>query len=391
MSRPVVGIGAVASIGRDPSELFESLCAGRSGLAALRGFDRSKFKAGHLFEIDDRPAPGVDVPGRATAFLLDAVGQAARDAGLGEDLRDVPILVGTGLRELRSLELWWRDGAEFSPKLSAPLEQGGPPSGRMHFGTALRERFGAVDTHTFSNACSASLYALALAVDLLDSGAVEHVIVAGTDSITESMFGLTDAFQLEPPGRLRPFDVDRKGTILGEGAGAIVLAREPDGHRRVHGRVRSVGVNCDAHHTTAPLQAGVAAAIRQAHRRAGVKPENVDLVMLHGTGTPLNDEVEVRALREVFGEHERVPLVTAVKSMTGHTAGSAGVLSLITALRAMSTGRIPPVTELDEPTEDVSALRLVHTTEATGRVEVAQVNGFGFGGLNAVAILEAAR
>ncbi|WP_445529284.1 beta-ketoacyl-[acyl-carrier-protein] synthase family protein [Streptomyces cyslabdanicus] len=378
MTRPVVGVGAVASIGRDPSELFESLCAGRSGLAPLRGFDRSKFKAGHLFEIDDRPAPGVDVPGRATAFLLDAVGQAARDAGLGEDLRDVPILVGTGLRELRSLELWWRDGAAFG-------------AGQMHFGTALRERFGAVDTHTFSNACSASLYALALAVDQLESGAVEHVIVAGADSITESMFGLTDAFQLEPPGRLRPFDVDRKGTILGEGAGAIVLAREADGHRRVHGRVRSVGVNCDAHHTTAPLQAGVAAAIRQAHRRAGVKPENVDLVMLHGTGTPLNDEVEVRALREVFGEHERVPLVTAVKSMTGHTAGSAGVLSLITALRTMSTGRIPPVTELDEPTEDVSALRLVHTTEATGRVEVAQVNGFGFGGLNAVAIVEAAR
>lgn len=377
MSRPVVGIGAVASIGRDPSELFESLCAGRSGLAPLRGFDRSKFKAGHLFEIDDRPATGVDVPGRATGFLLDAVGQAARDAGLGEDLREVPILVGTGLRELRSLELWWRDGAAFAAE-------------RMHFGTALRERFGAVDTHTFSNACSASLYALALAVDQLETGAVEHVIVAGTDSITESMFGLTDAFQLEPPGRLRPFDVDRKGTILGEGAGAIVLAREPD-HRRIHGRVRSVGVNCDAHHTTAPLQAGVAAAIRQAHQRAGVKPENVDLVMLHGTGTPLNDEVEVRALREVFGEHERVPLVTAVKSMTGHTAGSAGVLSLITALRAMSTGRIPPVTELDEPTEDVSALRLVHTTEATGRVDVAQVNGFGFGGLNAVAIVEAAR
>ncbi|MFF7145900.1 beta-ketoacyl-[acyl-carrier-protein] synthase family protein [Streptomyces nodosus] len=377
MSWPIVGIGALASIGRDPAELFDNLCEGRSGLAPLRGFDTSKFKAGHLFEIDDRPAPGVDVPGRATAFLLDAVGQAARDAGLGEDLRDVPVLVGTGLREMRSLELWWRDGAEFAAE-------------RMHFGTALRERFGAVNTHTFSNACSASLYALALAVDQLDSGAAEHVIVAGADSITESMFGLTDAFQLEPPGRLRPFDVDRKGTILGEGAGAVVLSRRPDG-RKVHGQVRSVGVNCDAHHTTAPDLAGVTAAIRQAHDRAGVKPENVDLVMLHGTGTPLNDEVEVRAVREVFGEHQNVPLVTAVKSMTGHTAGAAGVLSLITVLQSMATGRIPPVTELDEPTEDVSAMRLVHTTAATGRIDLAQVNGFGFGGLNAVAIVEAVR
>lgn len=378
MSWPIVGIGAVASIGRDPGELFESLCAGRSGLAPLRGFDQAKFKAGHLFEIDDRPAPGVDEPGRATAFLLDAVGQAARDAGLGEDLGDVPVLVGTGLRELRSLELWWRDGAAFGAE-------------RLHFGTALRERFGAVNTHTFSNACSASLYALALAVDQLEAGAAEHVIVAGADSITESMFGLTDAFQLQPPGRLRPFDVHRKGTILGEGAGAVVLSREAAGHRRVYGRVRAVGVNCDAHHTTAPDQAGVAAAIRQAHERAGVKPGHVDLVVLHGTGTPLNDAVEVRAMREVFGEHQEVPLVTAIKSMTGHTAGSAGVLSLITALQAMSTGRIPPVTELDEPTEDARAMRLVHTAAATGHIDVAQVNGFGFGGLNAVAILEAVR
>lgn len=377
MSWPIVGIGALASIGRDAEEVFDSLCGGHSGLAPLRGFDKEKFKAGHLFEIDNRTAPGVDVPGRATEFLLDAVGQAAADAGLGEDLSDVPVLIGTGLRELRSLELWWRDGADFAAE-------------RMHFGTALRERFGAVDTHTFSNACSASLYALALAVDQLESGAVDHVIVAGADSITESMFGLTDAFQLEPPGRLRPFDTHRKGTILGEGAGAIVLSRDP-GERKVYGRVRSVGVNCDAHHTTAPDQAGIAAAIRDAHERAGVKPDDVDLVMLHGTGTPLNDEVEVRAMREVFAEHEGVPLVTAIKSMTGHTAGSAGVLSLVTALMAMSTGRIPPVTELDEPTEDVSAMRLVHTTAARAEVSLAQVNGFGFGGLNAVAIVEAAR
>ncbi|MEU5365821.1 beta-ketoacyl synthase N-terminal-like domain-containing protein [Streptomyces sp. NPDC005925] len=377
MSWPIVGIGALASIGRDPEEVFDSLCGGHSGLAPLRGFDKEKFKAGHLFEIDNRTAPGADVPGRATEFLLDAVGQAAADAGLGEDLGDVPVLIGTGLRELRSLELWWRDGADFAAE-------------RMHFGTALRERFGAVDTHTFSNACSASLYALALAVDQLESGAVEHVIVAGADSITESMFGLTDAFQLEPPGRLRPFDTQRKGTILGEGAGAIVLSRDP-GERKVYGRVRSVGVNCDAHHTTAPDQAGIAAAIRDAHARAGVKPDDVDLVMLHGTGTPLNDEVEVRAMREVFAEHEGVPLVTAIKSMTGHTAGSAGVLSLVTALMAMASGRIPPVTELDEPTEDVSAMRLVHTTATRAEVRLAQVNGFGFGGLNAVAIVEAAR
>lgn len=222
MSRwPVTGMGAVASTGGDVETIFSQLCAGRSGLGELRGFNRDWYNAGHLYEVDNRPEPGADVVGRATGLLLEAVAQAARDAGLGEDLRGVPVLVGTGLRELRSLELRSRDGQEFDVS-------------RMHFGTALRERFGAEDTHTISNACSASLYALALGVDLLEFQGAETVIVAGVDVITESMFGLSDRLQLEPPGQLRPFDRERKGTVMGEGAAAIVLRREPPQSRARH-------------------------------------------------------------------------------------------------------------------------------------------------------------
>jgi 3-oxoacyl-[acyl-carrier-protein] synthase II len=193
---PITGVGAVASIGRDAEEIYQNLCKGVDGLAPLRGFTRRWYKAGHLFEVDNRPEPGADEPRRATALLLDAVGQAAADAGLGESFPDVPVIVGTGLRELRSVELWWRDGV---------------PVGHddLHFGTALRQRFGTYDTHTIANACSASLYALALAVDLLDSGVTDTVIVAGVDVITESMFGLSDRVQPEPPGRVAPFDQAR--------------------------------------------------------------------------------------------------------------------------------------------------------------------------------------
>ncbi|GAA3858555.1 beta-ketoacyl-[acyl-carrier-protein] synthase family protein [Streptomyces sedi] len=380
LSRPITGMGAVASVGRGVAELFDGLCARRTGHAELRGFDRSRFRARHAYEVDDRGPEGVDVPARATGLLLDAVAQAAADAGLGDDLSGIPILVGTGLRELRSAELWWRDGAE--------LDDAG-----LHFGTALRERFGADDTHTFSNACSASLYALALASDLLEQDDTDTVIVAGVDVLTESMYGLLERVHPAPPDRVRPFDAHRTGVLMGEGAAAVVLHRDAEaaGERAVRARLRGVAVNCDAYHVTAPDPDGIATAIRSAHRLAGVKPADVDLVMLHGTGTLLNDEAEATAMAEVLGEDGDRPLMTAVKSMTGHTSGGSGLLNLVMGVRAMEEGRVPPTLGLEQPVEEAAGFRFVTGEPAQAPVRVAQLNAFGFGGINAVAIVEAAR
>jgi len=374
MSWPVTGMGAVASVGRTVDEIYAGLCAGHSGIGPLRAFNRDWYRGGDLFEVDDRAADGVDVPGRAGALLLDAVTQAVTDAGLDERLDDVPVLVGTGLRELRSVELWWRDGVPLGP-------------GGLHFGTVLRERFGAVDTHTFANACSASLYALAMGVDLLELDLADTVIVAGVDVVTESMFGLADRVQPEPPGQVRPFDRHRRGTILGEGAAAIVLRRDATTR---YGNVLDIGVNCDAYHPTAPALGSVAAAMRDAHRRAGVKPEDIDLVMLHGTGTPLNDEVEASALVEVYGDDVSRVLMTGVKSLTGHTSGASGMINLIVALRAMREGLVPPICGLDDPVDEAARFNFARPDAVRAEIALAQIDGFGFGGINAVAIVEAA-
>ncbi|MEW2075157.1 beta-ketoacyl synthase N-terminal-like domain-containing protein [Streptomyces sp. NPDC012403] len=371
MTYAIVGTGAVAGIGADPAEIFDSLCAGRSGLAPLKAFDRTRFKAQQLFEIDDRPQDGTDEPGRASRFLVEAVRQAVRDAGLPEDLSGVPVLVGTGLRELRSLELWWRDGVPFD-------------ADGLHFEDALRTAFGAVDTHTFAGACSASLYALALGWDLLELGEAETVVVAGCDVVTESMFGLADRVQFDPPPAVRPFDTDRRGTILGEGAAAVVLTRAP-GDRPVRGRLRSVAVNCDAHHQTAPDEAGVTAAVRQAQRRAGVEPADIDLVMLHATGTPLNDRTEAVVTARVFDGAR--PALTGIKSLTGHTSGSAGLLGLIVALHSLGSSVVPPIAGLADPLPEADGLRLVTGEPLTAPLRLAQVNSFGFGGVNAVAVV----
>lgn len=381
LNQAITGIGAVASTGRGIDELFENLCAGVTGHAPLRGFDRANFRAQYAYEVDDRPAEGTDVPARATALLLDAVGQATKDAGLGDDLAGIPVLVGTGLRELRSLELWWRGDAELTEH-------------RLHFGPALRERFGAEQTYTFSGACSASLYALALGSDLLARpDGPDTVVVAGVDVLTESMYGLLERVHPQAPERVRPFDRNRTGVLMGDGAAAVVLQKDATGAggRQVHGRLRGVWVNCDAHHATAPSPEGIAEAMRQAYAAAAVEPKDVDLVMLHGTGTLLNDEAEAVALAEVLGGDAGKPLMTAVKSMTGHTSGGSGLLNLVVGLRAMDQGRVPPTVGLDDPVDEAAGFRFVTCAERRARLETMQLNAFGFGGVNAVAIVEAAR
>ncbi len=289
----------------------------------------------------------------------------------------MPILIGTGLRELRSAELGWRDGAAFDVS-------------ELHFGTALRERFGAVRTYTFSNACSASLYALAMGSDLLAAEGADTVIVAGVDTLTESMYGLLDRVHMQPPDQVRPFDKDRKGVLMGDGAAAIVLRR---GDRAAGSAVRPAPVGLRQLRRVPRDRAGrgrVAEALVGAHRLAGVKSEDIDLVMLHGTGTLLNDEAEAQAIGQVFGAHAGNPLMTAVKSMTGHTSGGSGLLGLIVALSSLASGRVPPTVGLREPVEEAAGFRFVRGEHAEAALRLAQVNAFGFGGVNAVAVVERA-
>jgi 3-oxoacyl-[acyl-carrier-protein] synthase II len=371
--RAIVGTGAVASVGAGVASVFEALCAGRSGLAPLRGFDAKSFRAKHAYEIDDRP--GTDTVGRATSWLCDAIAEAVAAAGLCEDLSRIPVFVGTGLRELRSAELWWTEGVPWDAE-------------RLHFGPALRERFGAQETYTVNNACSASLYALALGADMLASGEHEMVVVAGVDSITASMFGLLDRVHAAPVDRVRPFDRDRRGVLMGDGAAAVVLQRTSPAPLAW---LRSVAVNCDAYHVTAPDGAGVTAAIEMAHELAGIGPEEIGLVLAHGTGTLLNDEVEANALAKVFAAADgQGPLVTAIKSMTGHTSGGSGLLSLVVAVESLRSGEVPCTLGLSDPVPEAAGIRLATESQMVTGLSLAQVDAFGFGGVNAVAIVEKA-
>jgi 3-oxoacyl-[acyl-carrier-protein] synthase II len=179
--------------------------------------------------------------------------------------------------------------------------------------------------------------------------------------------------------------------LMGEGAAAVVVQHPGTGSGPVLARVRGVGMNCDAHHATAPDPAGITRAVEDAYRRAGVRAEDIDLVMLHGSGTPLNDATESSVLSRIFHGAGLGPRMTAIKAMTGHTLGGSGLLSLLMAVLAMREGTVPPVLGLTDPIPEAAGLSLVQGAPVAGDLAIAQVDAFGFGGINAVAIVEAAR
>lgn len=381
MGWAVTGVGMVSSIGPDVEGCFAALCGGVSGNKPLQAFRSEHYNMRHAYEIADRPG-GTDRVGRSSAWLGVAVNQALASAGLQPDQAGrLGVLVGTGLRELRSLELWWADGQ--------PLRVD-----ELHFGGALSRasRVGG-PVITLSNACSAGNFALGMAEDMLALGQADAVVVAGCESISESMFGLADRASPLHPQEVQPFHRDRKGVVLGEGAAALVVERPETAARRgarTRATLRGVGMSCDAFHETAPDAKGLERAMRDALRRGGVAPEQVDLLMAHGTGTALNDLNEVAAFRAVFGARAAHVLITAIKSMTGHTGGPSGLMSLIVAMESMRVGRVPPVFGLSAPMAEADGLRIVSGTAQAAPVRIAQVDAFGFGGINAVALLEAA-
>jgi 3-oxoacyl-[acyl-carrier-protein] synthase II len=196
-------------------------------------------------------------------------------------------------------------------------------------------------------------------------------------------------FNDEANRRIHPFDVDRAGVLLGEGAAAMVLVPEGATATPV-ARLLGTGLSCDAYHETAPDAAGIRRAMLDALRRTGRSAAEVDVVYAHGTGTDLNDPTEAAVLREVFGTNGTGPLVTAVKGAVGHTSGAAPLTSLAMAVHSLREGVVPPVVGLRRTLMEGVGLRFVRDQPQRVPVDLVQVNAFGFGGVNAVSLVGAA-
>jgi 3-oxoacyl-[acyl-carrier-protein] synthase II len=360
----------------DEQETFAALLAGTSGVGQLRYYPQGRLTVNRGYQIKDS---GEEQPLRAGAWLAHCVARAVAGAGLRPGQR-VVALIGTGLRELRAVELWAADGW--------PLR-----AEDLHFGGAVRGAFPPVSAAiTIANACSAGGHALALGQDLLELGDADAVIVAAADAMTESMLAIIGRFDEEPAERVRPFDAFRRGVLLGEGAAAVVLVRDDASPARPSARplarLVSTGLSCDARHETAPDAIGIRRAMTSAFDRGQAAPSDIGLVFAHGTGTALNDVTEAAVLAEVFAGSSPGPLVTAVKGAVGHTSGTAALTSLALALISLRTGLVPPVVGLREPLPEGRDLRLVTGDPQPLPGGLVQVNAFGFGGVNAVSLVE---
>lgn len=354
----------------DGAQTFAALLEGRSGVSPLRHVDG--LAGTYCYQIDEE---GLSL--RASRWLGECAREAVQSAGIDPGRQRTIAVVGTGLRELWDVERAMLDGGEIEPD-------------KLHFGPAVRRAVpGVAEVITLSGACSASGHALALAQDLIELGEADVVIAAGADSITESMLATIDRVAGTRAEQLRPFDTARSGALLGEGAAVAVVVPDRPGVRGV-ARLLATGMSCDAHHETAAHPEGVRRAVRDALARCAASAGEVDLVVAHGTGTAINDPLECQLLREVYRACSERPLVTAIKGATGHTSGAAALMSVDVAARCLREQTVPPIVGLREAIPQAADLALVRERPRTARLRRAQVNAFGFGGVNSVTLLEAA-
>ncbi|MCI4066465.1 beta-ketoacyl synthase [Micromonospora sp. R77] len=363
----LIAASSIRSCLGDGPRTFAALLAGRTGVGPLRHPLPGPVNVTAGYHVEE-PPPGT--PLRASTWLAACVAEVLATSGLDPAHHRVAVIVGTGLRELGAVE---------TGDLTDP--------DRLHFGPAVRAVAPEVtQVLTVANACSAGGHALALAQDLVEAGDADAVIAAAADTMTTSMLAMIGRVADRPTERVRPFDAARTGVLLGEGAGAVLVTGD-DWTGPVAGRLLGTGLSCDASHETAPDPDGIARAMADAYKRTGRDPGEVDLVAAHGTGTALNDPAESAALRRFLPAGG--PPVTALKGALGHMSGAAALAGVDVALRSLAAGVVPPIAGLRTPLPEGDGLRFVRDAPLSTPLAVAQVNAFGFGGVNAVTLVAA--
>lgn len=404
----ITGLGALTPIGNTLEEYWDGLEAGKSGAGPITLFDAAKFKTQFACEVkgfDPR-----EIFGRKEARKMDRYTQMAmvcaeeciQDTGMDLETIDtnrVGVIWASGIGGLGSLEAEVANYATgdgtprfnpfFIPKMIADMGSGL---------ISIKYGFRGPNFATVS-ACASSTNAIADAFNYIRLGKANMILTGGSEaSVTYSGVGGFNAMKAlspnneNPTGASRPFDKDRDGFVLGEGAGALMLEELEHAKARgakIYAEIVGSGLAADAHHITATHPEGLGAmlAMQNALEDAGLERDAVDYLNVHATSTPVGDISEALAVEKFFGDHVDQLQISATKSMTGHLLGAAGAIESIAALMAITKGIIPPTINLDNPDERMSPrLNLTPNKSIRKEVKVAMSNTFGFGGHNAIAV-----
>jgi 3-oxoacyl-[acyl-carrier-protein] synthase II len=404
----VTGLGAVTPIGNTAPLYWQNLLAGASGVGPITQFDPAGLDVRIAAEVKDfDPTVAMDrkMARRMSRFVHLAMASAAEavaDAGIDfstwtQDERDRAAVVintgGGGLDQVieGTAVLATKGPGQVSP-FAIPALSGSMAACQvsMKFGIS-----GPVITQVA--ACASSVIAFIDGMRMIQDGEVDVALVGGTEGallpIAFAALGNMGALSRrndDPTHASRPFDRERDGFVFGEGAGIIVL--EAAEHAMARGanilcEVLGGGMTADAFHISAPEPTGrgASAAMTKAMRNAGVAPDEIDYIVAHGTSTPLNDVTETKAIKTAFGAHAYKVAISSPKSMVGHLLGASGAVSGIAAIGAIRDGVMPPTTNLDNPDPECD-LDYIPNVKRARKVDTAIINGFGFGGQNAVVV-----
>jgi len=388
-------MGIVSAVGWTPEAVWAAIEREESGLGPFSLFDSPRCGHVPVGQVKGDPAErsGARSGSRTDHLALCAARSAFADARLDAlsetERREIGVVLGTTTGGILDSEVFLQRLLLEKRIDAAPLRHHPAASPA----NAIARAFGLCGFRaTVSTACASGATAMAMACDVLHAGEAEIVLAGGADSLARlTLNGFCSLLNVATDG-CRPFDADRAGLSLGEGAGVLVLEREDHARSRgvpVQGYVAGYGSTCDAYHATAPRPdgSGAVAAMTRALRSAGLEPAAVDYVNAHGTGTLDNDLAEGRALRQLFAD--RLPAVSSTKRFFGHTLAAAGAIEAIVCILALQHRRVPANLGLRRVDPEIGFAPVAHTQDADLRI--ALTNSLGFGGSNCSIVLEGAR
>jgi 3-oxoacyl-[acyl-carrier-protein] synthase II len=395
----VTGIGLITAVGRDRHSTWQALLDGRSGVERIQSFDPSPYRtqfAGEVLDFDPSAAMDPKEARKADRFCQMAVCAAVEAMAQAEpgpvDPYRAGVIIGSGTGGMLTFEEQFRRLLERGPgrvsPLFIPMMIADMASGLV----SIRFGYRGANYATVS-ACASSAHAIVAAHDRIRLGQADVMITGGSEaSICPSAlagFGAMKALSTrndDPPRASRPFDRERDGFVMGEGAGILVLEEEQRALARgapIIGELISYGMTGDAFHMTQPDNegAGMRVAMALAIENAGLQPEEIGYINAHGTSTYFNDKIESKAIKDLFGQHAHRLAISSTKSMIGHLLGAAGAVEAAATLLALHEGRLPPTINLVHPDPECDLDYLARGAQER-MVEYALSNSFGFGGHN---------
>lgn len=403
----ITGLGAITPVGIGTENFWQALIAGKSGIDRITRFDPSEYTtqiAGEVKEfdasqyIDKKEAKRMD---RCTQFAIAAAKMAFEDSGINFDQEDrgrMGTLIGTGIGGMDTLHdqfktLFEKGPGRISP-FFVPMMIANMPAGQTSITFGLQGPCTCVVT-----ACATGTNAIGDAFKIIQRGDADVMVAGGTEAAISPTavagFCAMKAMSTrndEPQKASRPFEKDRSGFVMGEGAGIVIMETLEHALARgakIYAEIIGYGTNADAYHITAPAPEGAQAAkcMAMALNDAGIEPAAVDYINAHGTSTPLNDKNETMAIKALFGEHAKKLKVSSIKSMTGHLLGAAGGIEAIATVLTIVNGVIPPTINMENQDPELD-LDYVPNQAQEQVVNVALSNSFGFGGHNATILVK---